>query len=441
MRYRQLTFFGYLTKRPVKNTKMPFCSDFNTLPDKQALVAHFKGAKISELPTPNFVVDRKIFRRNCELMLENARKLNAAFRAHVKTHKTVEGTELQLGSGKLTTDRVVVSTLREAWMVMPLVKAGKINDIHFSLPIYESTLDELVAVSTQVPHLRVMLDNPEQLDMLAAYNKGHTHAKKWSIYIKINMGTNRAGLINDTENLHKTIVKALSPEVKCAVEIYGFYCHAGHSYSSKTEDAAKDFLLQEITHAHKATKEALKIDPSLQLHMSVGATPTAHASECLSVEEMEQKLGEPLAAKLELHAGNYPFCDLQQVATNCVGYQDVSIKLYADVVSTYSGRGNKGPGEQLINAGAIALARETGPMPGHGRIVEPAGYENWIVGRLSQEHGILVAEEDKPTDFIPIGTRVGVVPQHSCITAASHPWFYVVEGNEVVDVWVPWRGW
>lgn len=420
---------------------MPFCSDFNALPDKKSLVSHYKGTKVAHLSTPNFVVDRAIFRKNCDQMLENAHKLKAEFRAHVKTHKTVEGTELQLGSGKHTTDRIVVSTLREAWMVMPLVEAGKIKDIHFSLPVYETALDELVAVSAKVPQLRVMLDHSEQLDLLTSYNKLHPHAKKWSIYIKINMGTNRAGLINDTENLKKTIEKALTPEVRAAVDIYGFYCHAGHSYSSKTEDAAKDFLLQEIFHANKATKEALNIDPSLKLHMSVGATPTAHASECLTNEELELKLGESLAGTLELHAGNYPFCDLQQVATNCISYSDVSIKLYADVVSTYPSRGDKGPGEQLINAGAIALARETGPMPGHGRIVEPAGYENWVVGRLSQEHGILIPEEDKPTNFIPIGTRVGVVPQHSCITAAAHPWFYVVEGDEVVDVWVPWRGW
>lgn len=420
---------------------MAFPTDFNALPDKHALVKEYKGKNVSELATPNFVVDRKIFQRNCERMLENAHKLQAEFRAHVKTHKTVEGTELQLGSGKLTTDRIVVSTLREGWMVMPLVRAGKISDVHFSLPAYKSVLGELAAFGAEIPKLRVMLDNAEQLDLLAAYNKAHPGAKKWLVYIKINMGTNRAGLVNSTEALHKTIAKALSPEIHENVEIFGFYCHAGHSYSSTSENTAKDFLLQEITHAHRAAKEALKLDPGLKLHISVGATPTAHASECLTLSELEQKLGEPLCATLELHAGNYPFCDLQQVATNCIGYKDVAIKLYADVVSSYPDRGDKRPGEQLINAGAIALAREFGPMPGHGRIVEPAGYENWVVGRLSQEHGILVPEKDEPTELIPIGTRVGVVPQHSCITAAAHPWYYVVEGSEVVDVWVPWRGW
>jgi len=42
-----------------------------------------------------------------------------------------------------------------------------------------------------------------------------------------------------------------------------------------------------------------------------------------------------------------------------------------------------------------------------------------------------------------IGDLIRIVPQHACLACASYPWFYVVEdgGEEVVDVWVPCKGW
>lgn len=424
---------------------MSYPSNFTALADKEALLKNYKGKRLQELPTPSFIIDRNVFQKNSDKMLHNSSKLNAEFRAHVKTHKSTEGTLLQLGSGSLKTDKVVVSTLMEAWNLVPLVEKGLISDMLFSLPVVQSRLDELADLSTKVPKLRLMLDSPEQLDILTAYNNSNSRNQKWSLFIKINMGTDRAGLLNDSEILNNVLTRALNDkEIRKNVEIYGFYCHAGHSYSADSENKAKSVLIDEINHANKAAKAAIKVDPSLtNLQLSVGATPTAHASEILSQEELENVLGGKLSGILELHAGNYPCCDLQQVATGCVSYEDVSCKVIAEVISTYPDRGSKSPGEQLVNAGVIALAREFGPLPGHGRILEPRQYTNWIVGRISQEHGILTPlDESKDTTFIPLGTQVSITPQHSCITAASYPWYFVVDGSdEVVDIWVPWRGW
>lgn len=419
-------------------------SQFVLLPDKQALLNAYKGKLVEELPTPSFIVDRAIFTKNCERMLRNAASLDANFRAHIKTHKTAEGTALQLGSGDLKTDKIVVSTLAEAWGILPLIEQGLINDVHFSLPVVKSRLGELADFAEKVPHLRLMLDSVDQLDVLAAYSKDHPETKKWSVFVKIDMGTHRAGLANDSEFLNETLQRLLKhKEITDSVQLYGFYCHAGHSYGADGVDSAKKILLDEILHANKAAQHALSIEPSLtgKLHISVGATPTAHSSSVLTAQDIQLTIGKELAGNLELHAGCYPCCDLQQVGTGLVSLEDVSVSVLAEVVTTYPGRGDKGPGEQLINAGVIALAREFGPLTGHGRIVSPKGYENWIVGRLSQEHGILVPLEDKPTDFLPLGTIVRVIPQHACITAAAYPWHYVIEDGVVVDVWVPYKYW
>lgn len=421
-----------------------FPSTFIAHPDKQALLAAYKGKRVEELPTPSFLIDKTIFTDNCERMLANAKAIGADFRAHIKTHKTLEGTALQLGSGELTTDKIVVSTLAEAWGIMPLVEQGKIKEIHFSLPVLKSRLGELADLASKVPKLLLMLDSADQLDVLAEFSKNHPGTKVWNVFVKINMGTNRAGLVNGSAALENLLRKLFSDaSVAEFVQIYGFYCHAGHSYGADSIDPAKQFLLDEIKHANTAASFAIEMNPDLagKLQISVGATPTAHSSSVLTEKDIESTIGGKLLGNLELHARCYPCCDLQQVSTHMVSLEDVSVSVLAEVVSTYPGRGGKEPGEQLINAGVIALAREFGPLPGHGRIVEPKGYENWIVGRLSQEHGILVPLEEKATEFIPLGTKVRVVPQHACITAAAYQWHFVVEDGVVVDVWVPYKYW
>lgn len=83
--------------------------------------------------------------------------------------------------------------------------------------------------------------------------------------------------------------------------------------------------------------------------------------------------------------------------------------------------------------------------------VGPEAHAGWQVGRISQEHGILVwggddggsgsmadAEESK----LEVGQKIRIWPNHACIAGASFGWYLVVDGgDEIVDVWLRWRGW
>jgi D-serine deaminase-like pyridoxal phosphate-dependent protein len=46
-----------------------------------------------------------------------------------------------------------------------------------------------------------------------------------------------------------------------------------------------------------------------------------------------------------------------------------------------------------------------------------------------------------------IGSVVQVISQPVCLTAANHPWYYVVDpeaedgADTVMDIWVAWKGW
>jgi D-serine deaminase-like pyridoxal phosphate-dependent protein len=115
--------------------------------------------------------------------------------------------------------------------------------------------------------------------------------------------------------------------------------------------------------------------------------------------------------------------------------EDQAVRIATEVCSVYPERN-----EALVNAGAIALSRETSGYPGFGKVV---GQPGWTVMRLSQEHGILgTTEERLAQEDFKIGQRVWLYCNHVCITAAAFHVYYVVDEEDVVrEAWIPWKGW
>jgi D-serine deaminase-like pyridoxal phosphate-dependent protein len=139
------------------------------------------------------------------------------------------------------------------------------------------------------------------------------------------------------------------------------------------------------------------------------------------------------------HAGCYCLNDLQQLATGLIPPTACALTVLARVVSTYPERGDRG--EAMSDCGALAVSKDTGPVPGYGRVMWPEHLAGWDLGRVSQEHGTLV-KRDGDAD-VAVGDLVRILPQHACLVCAAHPWLYVVEdgGETVADVWVTWKGW
>ncbi|ANB11811.1 D-serine ammonia-lyase DSD1 [Sugiyamaella lignohabitans] len=411
--------------------------------DVEALRQEYIGKNVLDLPTPSFIVNKDTIERNCLHMIQGAKNIKASFRPHLKTHKTLEITKFQLGD---YSTKVVVSTLREAWSLIPFYEQGRVRDVLYGLPIVKSKIPELDDLSTYVDTLRILVDNIDQLKLLQEYGR----EKPWHIMIKVDMGTSRAGLHYQSEEF-KQLVQASVDEHSDVVTLDGFYCHAGHSYSSHSSKEAEDYLYDEIVAGNVAAGYAKSIVPSGKYLVSVGSTPTGHASAEIALTKIlpvSDNIDE-----IELHAGNYALCDLQQWATGCISEDNIACRVLVEVASTYPGRGKSELGEVLINAGVIGLAREPGQLPGFG-LVSSKPYDNWYVDRVSQEHGILtpftestVASIPKPEqiakEFPPLGTKLLVIPQHACIASNSYQWYFITddEGKMVVDVWVPWRGW
>src|SRR5205085_6908122 len=108
-------------------------------------------------------------------------------------------------------------------------------------------------------------------------------------------------------------------------------------------------------------------------------------------------------------------------------------------------------GRVLTDGGFLALSRDPGMRDGpidwgYGAVCDPlsgAIIDDVIVSSTNQEHGI-ITRRDGEIDFdrFPIGSRVLVLPNHSCATAAAYDRYHVTEGGEeVVAVWERVNGW
>jgi D-serine deaminase-like pyridoxal phosphate-dependent protein len=62
----------------------------------------------------------------------------------------------------------------------------------------------------------------------------------------------------------------------------------------------------------------------------------------------------------------------------------------------------------------------------------------------NQEHGVLARTDGAPMDFAahPVGSRLRILPNHACATAAQFAQYVVVQGTrQVAAHWARVNGW
>lgn len=422
------------------------------------LEAEWLGKPTHTLPTPCFLINESKFNRNCSRMLSNIDELrretktNILFRAHIKTHKTAQGTFRQLGYGLSDVNKpgtsILVSTIKEAEGILSYQESlneKRITDVCYSLPAcMPDVLTRLNELTTRVEHLRVFVDHPDHLKNLVSFGLPRGNSK-WLFFIKIDMGTHRAGLDYTSKEFSRLLNYAFKPEVMDVAELCGFYAHAGHSYSSETINDSYDLLLKEIDAVNQAAKEALKINPTIgrRLILSVGATPTINSLRISNRRRLIDKIQNDTLGILEIHCGNYCLYDLQQLSTNIISNHEIAGTVLTTVISSYSQRN-----EELIDAGVLSLTRESSRYAGHGLCISLKDFSSersldidWYVDRVSQEHGI-IKKKSSSKEFINLGEKLAILPQHACIVMAQFPHYFIIDDEgKVKDIWIPSRGW
>ena len=371
---------------------------------------------LHEIPTPAAVIDRLRLEKNTREMSQRAHQLGVQLRPHVKTHKTLEGAQYQVRGhfGGIT-----VSTLAEA----QFYGENGIRDITYAVPITPSKIPRALEISRGLEGLNVLVDSEE---MIAALSRACARVQeKLSVLIKIDCGYGRAGLLVDDPKLPALAhLIARDPWLHFA----GLLTHAGHAYDCRNIQEIKAVAQQEylsiIAARDRLTEQGLEVPT-----VSLGSTPTATVFESLD-------------GVTEMRPGNYALFDLFQASIGSCQTQAVALSVITEVIAYYPERR-----EILVDAGALALSKDLGPSHlehhrGYGLVCDLA-YRKLpltLLG-LSQEHGKIKAAPDFDFASISVGSRVRVLPNHSCLVTALYEQLYVAEGEKVTDIWRPTRGW
>ncbi|KAK9802501.1 putative D-serine dehydratase-like domain-containing protein [Seiridium cardinale] len=339
---------------------------------KDLLRAQFVGKGLYQVATPAAVLDLAKVEANCNLMLDAAQRLNLSWRAHIKTHKTIELTRLQVGDQASTPVNIVVFTLAEAENVVPLLKEYQQRTRQVNC------VDRLAAISAQLgPNgLTIMVDHSDQLKYLTSLASKSGHPPP--VFLKINVGNDRAG------GCWVGILLATNWSASC-VRGCRILCLSGGLYSRQPvvrNPRRLGGIGISRARAQLFTIYAIRKErPHHPLVLSAGATPTVSCLQHPSFAETDPQSTGPnvdtITDKLsnliqdlrrnnfvlEVHAGVHPTLDLQQLAAHSrdsrlLSPAAIAISALVEVCSLYPGRGPNGTTEALINAGTLALARE-----------------------------------------------------------------------------------
>jgi D-serine deaminase-like pyridoxal phosphate-dependent protein len=367
---------------------------------------------IGELATPALVVDAARAEANCRVMREKARASGVAFRPHVKTHKTAEIGRLQHGGAA---GPITVSTMAEAEF---FARAG-FRDITWAVPVAPDKLDRVAALARQIDRLNLLVDHEAAVD--AIEDAARRHDTRFDVFLEIDCGYHRSG-VEPGSAAHDRVADRLGGAARVAFR--GVLTHAGHSYRAAgageiVRIAAEEREALDAALAHrKLTGEGLV--------RSVGSTPTA------SVVERFEGVDE-------VRPGNYVFYDAFQAAIGSCAIDDCAALVLTTVVSL-----QQSAGRCVVDAGALALSKDRGAEHLTGRSTygvvlslegEPLPLR---IEAVSQEHGHVAIDGETR---LKIGTKLLVIPNHSCLTAAMFDRYHVVDGVTIVDEWRPARGW
>ncbi|KAJ3519678.1 hypothetical protein NM208_g14026 [Fusarium decemcellulare] len=191
------------------------------------------GKHVSELPTPSLVIKLPILKKNLNALHSDVEKLGIGFRPHIKTLKSLEVTRLMLAGGKYK--GIIASTIPEIQGSLPLVKEGILEECLYGLPVYPGVLPRLAELRKSL-RIFLMVDNEQQISFL---EQSDSSKQPWDIFIKLDVGSHRAGVAANSDALNRLVERA---EKSPAVNIYGFYCHAGHSYAGRSRNEAEELL-------------------------------------------------------------------------------------------------------------------------------------------------------------------------------------------------------
>jgi len=379
-----------------------------------------KNEQILGLQTPCLVLDRTKFIKNIDNMKAHLTSLGVSLRPHVKTAKSLEAARCLFNGN---TGPITVSTLREAEYFFE----GGFSDILYAVGIVPHKLPRVKSLLKAGARVLLILDSLEMARSVTEYALQNNIVLE--ILIEIDSDMHRAGLSPD-DPLVSEIAVVLND---CpATHFMGFMTHAGESYNCTTPAEIKKHAQIERDAVAFAAKQVEKFGVSSKI-ISAGSTPTAHFSD-------------DWTGVTEVRAGVFVFQDLFQAGLGVCDVDDIALS----VLTTVTGH-KKNQNRIIVDAGGLALSKDRGTAAQkfdrlYGLVCSAEDgtlIPDLIVEAANQEHGLITSTSGK-INFaeFPIGSRLRILPNHVCMTAAAHSHYYVTDDNQsVTDVWQRCSGW
>ncbi len=360
---------------------------------------------MTAVETPALLLHHDVVERNLAHMAARAATLGVALRPHAKTHKCVPlaRRQLDLGAHGLT-----VATLAEA---EAFIAAG-VSDVTWAFPLDLGHLARAQRLAARAT-LRLVVDD---LDTARALRGSNLH-----VWLKVDCGNHRAG-VDPASPYALAVARELGAERGLVFD--GILSHSGHAYATRTADDAARVAESERS-VMVWFADLLRADGLPVRDISVGSTPAMATAR-------------DLTGVTEARPGNYVFYDRTMVLIGCCTAADVGVTVLATVVSHQPGADH-----MVVDAGALALSKDAGPAhTGTPAMGEVRGHPELLVAQLSQEHGLIRARTAGALEGrFPVGERLEIVPNHSCLTVAQFDAYVVVEGGapgaggRILDRW------
>jgi D-serine deaminase-like pyridoxal phosphate-dependent protein len=358
-----------------------------------------------DIDTPALLIDSAALHRNLDRMQRVAEGFGVRLRPHTKTHKSPHIARLQVEMGA---SGVTVAKVGEAEV---MAEAG-LDDILIANQVIGATKLRRLAALARHARIAVLVDSSEGIELLdAAFREAETGI---DVLIEVDTGKGRCGL-TDLEQ-----IVALAEQVARAetLRLRGVETHEGHVPGGAHSEGQLEERATSAGRRLVEVADALRDRGHVVEDVSVGSTPAApYTAVTPGVTEMRP--------------GTYVFNDVNQMSIGQATPEDCALSVLATVIS------RPAPDRAVLDAGSKSLFAEPARRAFAYTDYDGFGYMRQApaarIVTLNEEHGVVRIPPG--TEFPAIGQQVEVIPNHVCPAVNLHEEFYLVDGEDVVEVW------
>jgi 3-hydroxy-D-aspartate aldolase len=348
------------------------------------------GRARGEVTTPALILDLDKAKRNIAVMAEKFRALPAELRPHIKVHKCVELSRMQVEAGAIG---VACAT---SWEAIVMAEGG-IEDVLIANQLVQRDRVAEVAALAADHRITIAVDNPLNVEQLsqAAGEAG----SQLELLIEIDVGMGRCGVRTKEEALPLAELIAGLPNVS----LRGMQGYEGHCMLEPDPD-------KRIAEAHTANEKLVEAVDYLAEHGHPSQDVSGGGTGTYYITGAHPRI-------TEVQAGSYALMDCMHGNLVPGGFE-VALTVLGTVISLQGNTAVLDCGRKCVGIDFV-----TPPL---------IAYPESEVRFYAEEHCLVDFPGPPP---LGLGDTAEVMSGYGPTTVNLHDVFHVVEGGVVTDIW------